>query len=572
MQYNEKIAKFNSKTKDMKIILSIILILTSFNLVAQLPSLSWAKQTTGKLTRYDSDIIKLPNGDILLSGTTWGDVDFNPPANTATLNCNGSWYAVLMKYDNNGNYQWGFGFGNYTFGCSARAIAVDSQNNIYMAGEYYDVADFDPSSATYSLGTPTYSIPNIYIAKYSSTGTFLWVKGIEGSENKECRDIAVDNNGNVFITGSFFGTVDFDPSNNSNLITAQGLSDGFFAKYDSNGALLFAKSFGGSEYDGGAGISVKNSGNISVSGSFGGTSDFDPSTNNFTLSANSNTLNEGFVADYNSTGQFNWVCKFGTKVGGEALKIQNDGLGNIYATGYDSTAFICVSKINSSGNIQWSHTLETFPFPPSWPEDNQGRSISYDPNGNIYIGGSYRKKVDFDPSAAVYTLQANSSKPFIAKYDVNGNFKWAYDMGDNIYFGQAIGFDNQSIYLSGVFGNIADFDPSPSSSYTLAPYSGTITSGCGNLFVSKYGQPPVSVLENKLEDEIVSAFPNPTSTFLKIRSMENTKIVIRDVMGRSIIQEFIMEGENLINFEGLATGVYILEVQGKNRSYKIIKN
>jgi hypothetical protein len=88
--------------------------------------------------------------------------------------------------------------------------------------------------------------------------------------------IAVDSSGNVYTTGRFHGTVDFDPGAGTKNLTSAGSDDIFVSKLDSVGNFVWAISMGGSNSDQGRGISVDSSGNVYTTGAFQGTSDFDP--------------------------------------------------------------------------------------------------------------------------------------------------------------------------------------------------------------------------------------------------------------------------------------------------------
>ena len=91
----------------------------------------------------------------------------------------------------------------------------------------------------------------------------------------EGRGVGVDGSGNVYVTGWFWGTVDFDPGSGVDNHTSNGEHDVFLNKFDSSGAFNWARTWGGSEWDDGHGVAVEGSGNVYVTGYFQWTVDFD---------------------------------------------------------------------------------------------------------------------------------------------------------------------------------------------------------------------------------------------------------------------------------------------------------
>ena len=95
-----------------------------------------------------------------------------------------------------------------------------------------------------------------------------WVKSIGGDDTDGVNAIAVDSAGNIYVTGSFKETVDFDPSSAVSNLTSTGYSDVFLAKYDSIGAFVWAKKMGGFYWDYGTAICLDDLGNILITGAY----------------------------------------------------------------------------------------------------------------------------------------------------------------------------------------------------------------------------------------------------------------------------------------------------------------
>lgn len=122
--------------------------------------------------------------------------------------------------------------------------------------------------------------------------------------------IAVDSSGNIYVTGAFQGTADFDPGPGvANLASAGGF-DVFVAKYTSGGALVWARSMGGVAYESGKRIAVGADGSVCITGVLdSANADFDPGAGTYTLSsAGSHDI---FVSKLDSSGNFVWARRMG---------------------------------------------------------------------------------------------------------------------------------------------------------------------------------------------------------------------------------------------------------------------
>jgi hypothetical protein len=115
------------------------------------------------------------------------------------------------------------------------------------------------------------------------------VNGFGGSANELSYSIAVDSSGNVYTTGYFAGTVDFDPGAGTTNLTSVGSEDGFVSKLDSSGNFVWAKSFGGSSSDSVTSIAVDSSRNVYTTGNFRDTVDFDPGAGTTNLTSGGGT-------------------------------------------------------------------------------------------------------------------------------------------------------------------------------------------------------------------------------------------------------------------------------------------
>ena len=354
---------------------------------------------------------------------------------------------------------------------TVNAMAVDQNGNVYTAGSFPGTTDFDPGVGSYNL---TAISTDIFVSKLNSSGDFIWAKKMGGlNSSAQCNSIAVDDYGNIYLTGSFSQTVDFDPDSGTYNLTSATNNDIFIEKLDSSGNIIWARNISGptfGSFDEGNSITIDKNGNSYISGNFSGSADFDPDTSNFNLTAFGN--DDNFILKLNASGDF----VFAKQLGGINLdwnySIALDTFGNIFTTGFFTNsadldpgvntfnvsgngeeAFI--SKLDSSGNFIWARKFS------GANGDEYGKSITLDKLGNVYSTGYYSDSTDFDPGTGVYYLTAEYYDIYISKLDSGGNFIWAKRIGGPDYDEPTkILLDaGNNVYITGSYVDSADFDP-----------------------------------------------------------------------------------------------------------------
>jgi len=378
----------------------------------------------------------------------------------------------------------------------ANDMVVDNQGNVYTVGALQGTnIDFDPGIGTAYLSSD--GMIDIFIAKYDSSGNYIWAKRIGGTSDDIAIRIKIDHSGNIYISGWFQSTnVDFDPGGDTAILSSAGSTDIFFAKYDKDGNYVWAKRIGTSLGDGCHDIDVDYLGNVYITGYFYGTNtDFDPGPGTELLSSVGNS-GDVFFTKYDSSGNYLWA----KSVGGSSYEVGNgitaDDWGNVYLTGPFSgtnvdfdpgpgTAYlssaggydIFFAKYDSSGNYLWAKGV-------GGTGDDIGGDIVVDSLGDIYIPCFFHgTNVDFDPGAgSAYLSSAGGFDIGLAKYDASGNYVWANRFGgpDDDYPGGILFDEEANIYLTGSFtGTNVDFDPGPDTAYLNS-------NGNLDLFFAKY--------------------------------------------------------------------------------------
>ncbi len=295
----------------------------------------WANRYGGTNADEGKGITLDASGNIYATGYFLGtNVNFGGTNLTAASND-----PFVIKLNTTGATQWAVsatGTGTIDQG---RSIRWDAGGGVTVGGVFNSQMDMDPSGTTSNI-TPLGTGYEPFIWKLTEIGGFWWAKnfGNASNTNDEINAIDVDATNNIYVTGYFQGSVDFDPSVATTNVTALG-ADGFVSKFDQYGNFAWVKTWGNSNTSSNPlALDVASNGNIYIGGAFNGgffapqTVDFDPSLNSFPLS-NGSGSNYPFMMKLNSSGGF--ISAFSLENGYSATTgIIADASGNFYVSGY----------------------------------------------------------------------------------------------------------------------------------------------------------------------------------------------------------------------------------------------
>ena len=407
-------------------------------------------------------------GNVYVVGDFSSTVDFDPGPGNTSLTPNGAIDIFIAKYDAAGNFVWvkqiGGALQDFVFG-----VATDPAGNVYTTGIFRSgPVDFDPGPGVLNF---TATGDDIFVQKLNTLGDLVWAKQLVGTSTARGQSVKVDNSGNVYVGGSFQGSVDFDPSaGGTTTFASLGSNDAFVQKLNPSGDLIWAKSFGGTNNDVVTALTVDGSGNVISTGYFAGLADFDPGTGTFFLSTGGST--DIFIQKLDASGNF-WFAKgMGSGGNDQGLDITVDATENIYTTGlflftvdFDpsfgffpltstsgQSAFI--QKLDFNGTFIWAGKLDG-------TGSTSGYSISLDNFGNIITSGIFANTVDFDPGPGIQNrTTAGLNDIYVSKLDPSGNFLWAEKFGGpSQEFAWSTALDlTGNIYTTGYFLGTVDFD------------------------------------------------------------------------------------------------------------------
>lgn len=412
----------------------------------------------------------------------WGTVSLTTAASNETY---------LAKFDASGNCLW-----LKRAGGTSKAIAI-SGNSIYITGYFSGTINFNtPSAAGSNELTNAAGGGDIFVAKFDTDGNIQWSRRA-GSTNAyvDTGEAVAATNEGVYVVGSFNSTANFNTptATGSNELTSDGVTDGFIAKFDTNGDLQLLKRIGGTGFDECKAVAVKLN-EIYVSGHFSETANFNTPSASGTNELVSAGATDGFLIRLDNAGSVQWLRRFGglkgDNVTGLALWTSDvfissnssgiinfntpSSFGSNEITTGGSNYDACVVKFNDSGSFQWAKRAGGFNTSPSTSSSEIVAS-----NNAVFVTGRFSRTINFNtPSAAGSNelISAGTEDMFVAKYDGTGNFKWAKrggGPGDDA--GYSITLWNNSLYVLGGFTRTANFN-TPSASGSNEITTSTITS------------------------------------------------------------------------------------------------
>jgi hypothetical protein len=491
----------------------LFLLLTAiFSNIANAQSYKWARQGSSEGFEYGNAMIADDSGNVYVTGQLEFTTTFD---NGIHLNSNGKHDILLGKYGSDGSLKWVHHAGGVS-GDVGWGIGLDRTGNVYHIGEFEYTCGFEAGDSI-----TVYGSNDIYLSKYSNDGHFIWAENFGGSSDDKGKAIAVDANGNSYITGYFSSTGHFGSTNlNSN----SNSNDVFIAKVNSAGTVLWAKKGGGSKEDRGRGIVLDGQGNVYITGTITQSATFNTTT------INVQGTNSLFVAKYDTNGVFKWVRGSGAccdTTRGNAITVDNSG--NVYVAGYfkDNTtiggnsftslgsADIIVAKYDPSGNVQWVKQA-------GGPYEDMAYACVFDRNKNqLYVTGQIDDHGNF---GSIYFGSAGNRDVFVAGYDESGNELFARPAGSNQRdVGQAITYDTLgNIYVSGFFNDTANFGSSQVQGYPLADF-----------FVAKMA-PALATQPTTNASSLTAALANCNNVQLNFASGNGTRRIVVAKAGSTV--------------------------------------
>jgi len=418
----------------------------------------WGLSWGGSSHDYAYDVATDGDGNIYVSGTFSSITDFDPGPGTAERTAQGFWDTFLSKFDSTGTYQWVRTWAPDEYGTfpevTPTGLAVDQNGNLYVCGNFNNSVDFDPTSGIDEHSSQGGFDP--YVVRLDSDGNYLGASTWGGSLNHKAYDIAVENSGNIFITGFYKGLTDFDPGMGIHAETATDNMDMFLLRLDLNGDFVWVYTRGDAEdSDYGVSVALDDLGFAYLGG-------------------NSPDMH---VIKVNPSGNMEWMTVWDSGAG-EMYDLIVDGSYATYITGeYDILDFdpgpgidthwdngygdAFLIKLGPDASYDWGY---------SFGEDRYdwGVGLSVDSENNLYFTGNfYSDHIDLNPGSGedFKNIAWDAKGAFITKLTQDGSYIWGRHWefpdgeGDDELYGLAVD-QSGNAYTTGNFQSAqVDFDP-----------------------------------------------------------------------------------------------------------------
>jgi len=582
-----------------KVLFIFFIIIVSPTVFAQ-PGLTWVHAlgdaTSNGYNAFGCAVTADNTGNVYAAGYFNGTIDFDPGSGTTSKTAQGTNGDVyLSKYNAGGNLQWVKtikGFTNLSVGGANYGyvqLGIDKNGDIILTGQYEGSVDLNPDagvdSVTSTLGQA------VFISKFNPNGNFVWGKNIDFYG----RDfMSLDKDGNIYLSGSYSGQNDFNPSGVVDSLPWSGFGGGmYFAKYDNNGNLVWVKGTQGNAFAEAWSTAVSDSGYVYVCGEFTElVIDFDPGVG----VQNRNRVSFGsggdfFLAKYTGNGDFVWAKTFGHPFGFNSanlashVRLTNTGdvilfgrmSGNVDFSGTGALDTIGYETYNSLGTplffAKYNGVTGDYVFAKALygnPSNYPG-GLAIDSAGTIFIASTMGGWCDADPGTGYDSLSADSQYGLLlAGYSPTGNYLWGNVVvsptGSSWVNGIHID-ENGALYTTGTFQSITDFDITASVSNQTPP------NNFAAIYVAKYaGNSPSAVIHLK-EENTFTAFPNPFKNQIIIRPKDATtdkaNIQVFDITGRRIFEQELQNETVQLHTHSWNTGTYFIRLGEK--ALKVIK-
>lgn len=530
-------------------------------------SLIWLKTIGSGGTTQANFLGVDKQNNILVCGMFMDTVDFNPGTATNIVISNGSFDAFVVKLDSYGNFIWLNTFGGLDWD-EVLNLTLDQFDNIYISGNFAGQVDFDSGSGINNISSQAYQ--DAFVQKLNSQGGHIWTKTYGGSFSDYAFVVKTDDFNNLYVGGQFYYTVDFDPGTSIDMHTSTGADDYYIQKLDTNGNLLWVKTFGGTGNDKVYDMGFDDYGNLYAVGIFENLVDFDPDTSsNFVSSRGGYDV---FIQKLDSNGNFVWVKTFGG-IGNDYLhSLELFSNNQIYLSGqFDSILIMDSSLIGS--NLISNGGYDAFTIKLSHCSNQSYvqniiscKNYTWKNTGQTYFtsGTYFDSLVSADGCDSIFILNLNIIGTLDSITQVNGIL--SSSIPGAIY--QWLDCNNSYSIISGAINQ--HYAPTTNGVYTVE----VTKSNCVDT-AACYSISNVDIKEHSAL-ELINVYPNPTTGSLNINlNKQGTGMIyIRNVLGQILLQHNFTNTE-FVSFDiDLPSSVYFIDVicNGKKlTNIKLIK-
>ena len=469
----------------------------------------------------------------------------------------------VTSYDPAGHMRFAFKLsGSQASHESVGDIAVRSDGSFVVTGSQpFGSIDFDPDPQGARPRTG-----HLFIAGYDAQGQYRFAVSPTNSDNLAAgmgNGVALDDSGNVYATGFFATSLDFDPdADSSGTLMNKGGQDAFIVSYDQNGQHRFGFSIGNEGYDLGNDIVVDSEGNVYVTGYFSDEVLFDPEDKDGDGNQEPRTSvgrSDIFLASYTQDGLFRFAYPYtvyGSPRYVDGFNLALDGEDNVYMAGkIENLVAFDPEDVDQDGDLEQrdggalgsaffvSYTSEGIPrFAYAFTGGvSHFHDISTNEAGISFLTGSFSGNIDFDPGHDKTSYSSRrGADVIVASYDSTGQFRTAFRLESaGLSAGFGVDFDaEENVYLTG--GLTGDLDMDPSDGVDMRTGAGQ-----NDIFMARYlVQDGTRVSTERpaglpyTGPVLAAPYPNPfvssAHVRIKVDSPEPVRLIVYDLLGRVV--------------------------------------
>jgi len=517
----------------------------------------WASVTYGFEQKISANGVSVDSdGNVVSVGQFDGRIEL-PDGDTRVGNLDNN--AIIQKLDSSGVILWTRDFPGYS---PAYSVAIDSRNNIYVAGKYNNRVQFENISLT-----ATFRARNHYVLKLDTDGNIIWAEAIPGL-SAEKPTIVSDSQDNIYVLGEFTGSRDFD----GNTLRS---SDGklYLVKLNSDGDYVYVRQMGSIGSTSRGSLTIDRDDNIIITGETAG-------SNSSIFGNDTYPSGGGFITKLDASGEFLWSEQI---VGASGYDVTTDSSGDIYFSGqyagdvqfYDeqlsslNVSSLFIIKLTGTGEKIWLKDIqlgssETFFF--------RRPIVDVNDADNLYLMFGYKGDLTYEGTDYSATpsefISPNILISNLGRSNGSGELVWVknFDRVDYSEDGVFTSAGDRTLYVAGGIG-ISNFD--------------TITLETGNAtdyLVARLSDRTMvsSIPSNPLQNSYVThnLFENNYTVHFE-PSVSNLKLDLLDSSGKHI-KSFSAAGtftSYSFTFEG-SSGMYVLKVSADNQmvqSYRVFR-
>ena len=458
------------------------------------------------------EITIAPNGNIVLLAFFYGTIDADPGPNTYNLTAvEGLRNYFLTVLDIFGNFIWAKNSVQVGDFDDIETIKVNTEGEIFIAGSFSNTVDFDAGDNSFLVTSA--GDADAFVLKLNSIGQFVWVKTFGAAGLDKAPTLCLDPQSNVFISGWFVGSVDFDPGPDfRELISTDDPFNLYLLKLSSEGDFSWVTHFTQTDNVFVREITSDQSGNIYAISDLYGVVDFDP----------------------------------------------GEGVSELTSAGGSDVSIV---KYSNSGNFIWARGVggSNYEFP---------AGIVTNRYGEVFCCGSFRGTADFDPGQEVFYLNSSDGWDdiFILKLSAEGNLIWAEKTGgpgnNQERCWDIWTTDAEEIYFTGQYRDIGIFNPGSSQ----GEYQ---NNGYEDSFTVKWMDSQTSINDVYNMSDI-NLYPNPVSNLLSIQSavpLKNASISIYTATGLLLQQNHVNGYSAYLDMSEFTPGIYLLQIKELSALY-----